>query len=85
VAGQDGRSCQPQHGCSCKLASQIDRRALVARDVLVDQADAQRSLWRPNSERNDDLFGRVDAMDLEHVLGNIQIDRGNSYVDGSLM
>jgi hypothetical protein len=25
---------------------------------------------------NDDLFGRVDAMDLEHVLGDIQTDRG---------
>jgi hypothetical protein len=34
---------------------------------------------------NDDLFSRVDAMDLEHVLGDIQTDRGNLHVDGSLM
>ena len=29
-----------------------------------------------------DLFGRVDAMDLERVLGDIQTDRGNLHVDG---
>jgi hypothetical protein len=34
---------------------------------------------------NDDLFSRVDAMDLEHVLGDIQTDRGTLHVDGSLM
>jgi hypothetical protein len=31
----------------------------------------------------DDLLGRVDAVDLEHVLGDIQTDRGNVHVDGS--
>jgi hypothetical protein len=34
---------------------------------------------------NDDLLGRVDAMDLEHVLGDIQTYRGDLHVDGSLM
>ena len=34
---------------------------------------------------DDDLLGRVDAVNLEHVLGDIQTDRGNLHVDGSLM
>jgi hypothetical protein len=32
---------------------------------------------------DDDLLGRIDAMDLKHVLGDIQTDRGNLHVDGS--
>jgi hypothetical protein len=56
----------------------------------ADQARRQRleelqHLAAPQLLANDDLFGRVDAMDLEHVLGDIQTDRGNLYVDGSLM
>ena len=31
---------------------------------------------------DDDFFGRVDAVDLEHVLGKIQTNRGNLHVDG---
>jgi hypothetical protein len=34
---------------------------------------------------DDDLFGRVDPVDLEHVLGDIQADRRNLHVEGSLM
>jgi hypothetical protein len=34
---------------------------------------------------DDDLLGRVDPVDLEHVLGNIETNRGNLHVDGSLM
>jgi hypothetical protein len=34
---------------------------------------------------DDDFFGRVDAVNLEYVLGDIQTDRGNLHVDGSLM
>jgi hypothetical protein len=34
---------------------------------------------------NDNLLGRIDAVDLDHVLGDIQTDRGNLHVDGSLM
>src|SRR5262245_4677502 len=32
---------------------------------------------------DDDLLGRINAVYLEHVLGEIQTDRGNLYVDGS--
>ncbi len=32
---------------------------------------------------DDDLLGRVNAVNLEHVLGDIQTDRGNLHVDGS--
>src|SRR4029453_14936069 len=31
----------------------------------------------------DDLLGRVNAVNLKHVLGDIQTDRGNLHVDGS--
>ena len=34
---------------------------------------------------DDDLLGRIDAMDLKHVLGDIQTDCGNLHMDGSLM
>jgi hypothetical protein len=32
---------------------------------------------------DDDLLGRVNAVNLEYVLGDIQTDRGNLHVDGS--
>ena len=56
----------------------------------ADQARRQRleelqHLAAPQLLANDDLLGRVDAVDLEHVLGDIQTDRGNLHVDGSLM
>src|SRR6516164_5894261 len=34
---------------------------------------------------DDDLLGRINAVDLEHVLRDIQTDCGNLHVDGSLM
>jgi hypothetical protein len=34
---------------------------------------------------DDDVLGRVDAVNLEYVLGEIQTDRSNLHVDGSLM
>jgi len=34
---------------------------------------------------NDDLLGRVDSVNLKHVLCDIQTDRGDLHVDGSLM
>ena len=34
---------------------------------------------------DDDLLGRVDAVNLKHVLGDIQTDRGDLHVEGSLM
>ena len=33
----------------------------------------------------DDPLGRIDAVDLKHVLGDIQTDCGDLHVDGSLM
>jgi hypothetical protein len=30
-----------------------------------------------------DVLSSIDAVNLEHVLGNIQADRGNLHVDGS--
>jgi hypothetical protein len=40
-------------------------------------------LAAPELFPDDDLFGRVDPVNLEHVLGDIQTDRGNLHVDGS--
>jgi hypothetical protein len=40
-------------------------------------------LAAPQLLANDDLLGRVDPVNLEHVLGDIQTDRGNLHVDGS--
>jgi hypothetical protein len=34
---------------------------------------------------DNDLLGHIDAVDLEYVLGDIQTDRGNLHVNGSLM
>jgi hypothetical protein len=34
---------------------------------------------------HDDPLGRIDAVDLKHVLGDIQTDCGNLHVHGSLM
>jgi hypothetical protein len=34
---------------------------------------------------DDDLLCRVNAVDLEHVLGDIQSDRGDLHVESSLM
>src|ERR1700719_2697476 len=56
----------------------------------ADKASRQRleelqHLAAPQLLTNDDLFSRVDAMDLEHVLGDIQTDRGNLHVDSFLM
>ena len=34
---------------------------------------------------DDDFLGSVNAVNLEHVLGDIQTDRGDLHVEGSLM
>jgi len=39
----------------------------------------------PQLLANDDLLGRVNPVDLEHVLGDIQTDRCNLHGDRSLM
>jgi hypothetical protein len=41
------------------------------------------SSMTPNMFPDDDLLGRVNAVNLEHVLGDIQTDRGNLHVVGS--
>jgi hypothetical protein len=42
------------------------------------------STWRRRSRfRTDDLFGRVDPVNLKYVLGDILTDRGNLRLDGS--
>ena len=56
----------------------------------ADQARRQRfeerqHLAAPELLPDDDLLGRVDPVNLEHVLGDIQTDRGNLHVEGSLM
>ena len=56
----------------------------------ADKARRQRleecqHLAAPKLLPNNDLLAGVDAVNLEHVLGNIQTDRGDLRVDGSLM
>jgi hypothetical protein len=34
---------------------------------------------------DDDLLGRINTVNLEHVLGEVQTNRGDLHVDGSLM
>jgi hypothetical protein len=56
----------------------------------ANQAGRQRGekrnhLAASKSLPDDDLLVRVDTVDLKHVLGDIQTDRGNLHVDGSLM
>ena len=56
----------------------------------ADEARRQRleelqHLAAPKLLPNDDLLGRVNPMNLEHVLGDIQTDRGDLHVDDSLM
>ena len=41
-------------------------------------------LAAPELPPNDDLFGRIDPVNLEHVLGDVQTNRGDLHVDGSL-
>jgi hypothetical protein len=42
-------------------------------------------LAAPKLLPNDDLLGRVDSVNLEHILGDIQNDRCNLHGDRSLM
>ena len=43
------------------------------------------NLAAPELLPNHNLLGRVDPVDLEHVLGDIQTDGGDLHVEGSLM
>src|SRR3954469_24171462 len=42
-----------------------------------------RHLRPPKLFSDPDVLGRVNAVDLEHVLRDVQTDRGNLHVDGS--
>src|SRR4051812_17979431 len=62
----------------------MGRRAGFHADKARRQRFEERQhLATPELLPNDDLFGRVNAVNLEHVLGDIQTDRGNLHVDGS--
>src|SRR6478735_9501394 len=45
--------------------------------------EERRNLAAAKLLSDDDLLGPVNAVNLEHVLGDIQTDRGNLHVDGS--
>src|SRR4029453_3490317 len=45
--------------------------------------EERRNLAAAKLLSDDDLLGRVNAVNLKHVLGDIQTDRGNLHVDGS--
>ena len=56
----------------------------------ADKARRQRleelqHLAPPKLLSNDDLLSCIDPVNLEHVLGDIQTERGDLHVDGSLM
>jgi hypothetical protein len=55
------------HANQARRQSLEERRNLAAAKLLSD----------------DDLLGRVNAVNLKHVLSDIQTDRGNLHVDGS--
>jgi hypothetical protein len=46
-------------------------------------AQERQHLAAPELLPNDDLLIGVDPVNLEHVLGDIQTDRGNLHLDGS--
>jgi hypothetical protein len=56
---------------------------LHADEARWQRLKKRQHLAAPQLLPNHDLFGRVDAVDLKHVLGDIQTDRGNLHVDGS--
>src|SRR6478736_5485924 len=66
-------------------------RPIVRRGTGLHADDARRQSFEERHNlaaakllSDDDLLGPVNAVNLEHVLGDIQTDRGNLHVDGSL-
>jgi hypothetical protein len=57
-----------------------ERFAVDASLIVVDANLAAAKL-----PPNDNLLDRIDTVDLKHVLGDLQTDRGNLHVDGSPM
>src|SRR6478736_5198437 len=65
-------------------------RPIVRRGTGLHADDARRQSFEERHNlaaakllSDDDLLGPVNAVNLEHVLGDIQTDRGNLHVDGS--
>jgi acetyl esterase/lipase len=68
-----------------QLPRPIVRRGagLHADETRQQRLEERQHLAASESLPHDDLLGRVDPVNLEHVLGDIQPDRGNLHVDGS--
>jgi hypothetical protein len=47
--------------------------------------EERQHLTSPQLLPNNDLLVGVDPVNLEHIFGDIQTDRGNLHVDSSLM
>ena len=65
---------------------------MVRRGAGLQPNEARRQLLKksydltaPQLLADDDLFLRINAVNLKHVLGDIQPDRSNLHLDGSLM
>jgi len=61
------------------------RAGFHAHKARRQRLEERQHLAAPKLLPNDDLLGRVDAVNLEHVLGDIQTDRCNLHGDRSLM
>jgi len=64
------------HADKARRHSRADKARRHSLDELYQLAT-------PKLLPDDDLLGRVNAVNLEYVLGDIQTDRGNLHVDGS--
>src|ERR1700738_3438720 len=68
-------TCPVVRGCTGLHAEKARRQSLEKRNHLA----------APELLPDDHLLVRIDAVDLKHVLGDIQTDFGNLLVDASLM
>src|SRR6516162_1095476 len=70
-----------------QLACPVVRRGtgLHANEARRQRREELQHLAAAKLLPDDDLLGRINSVDLEHVLGDIQTDCGNLHVDGSLM
>src|SRR5262245_42275349 len=70
-----------------QLTCPIMRRGtrLHANEAGRQRREELQHLTAPKLLPDDDLLGRINAVDLKQVLGDIQTDCGNLHVDGSLM
>jgi len=61
------------------------RAGLQADKTWRQRFEECQHLAAPKLLPDDDLLGRVDPVNLKHVLGDIQADRGDLHIEGSLM